>query len=61
MGKKRVLTHNQDCKQAKSKFNFLKESYANRKVYEVYLDRIDSYIIEPPSEDWDGVFTHTTK
>jgi len=29
--------------------------------YQLYLDRIDEYEINPPSEDWDGVFIATTK
>lgn len=27
----------------------------------VYRDRCDFYIKNPPAEDWDGVFTMTTK
>ncbi len=53
--------YGQDWGKAKSKFNLLKESYPNKKIYEIYLERIDSYINEPPPVDWDGVFTHTTK
>lgn len=53
--------YSQDWGRAKSKFKLLQESYENRKVYELYLERIVSYINEPPPEAWDGVFTHTTK
>ena len=30
-------------------------------LYQVYLDRIAIYRSDPPGDDWDGVFTHTTK
>lgn len=33
----------------------------SRMIYEVYLERIDLYRENPPGEDWDGVFTHTSK
>lgn len=32
-----------------------------RRLYRIYLDRITHFRKEPPSDDWDGVFTHTTK
>lgn len=53
--------YSQDWGKAKSKFNLLKDSYNERKIYEMYLERIENYINEPPSKTWDGVFTHTTK
>jgi adenylate cyclase len=34
---------------------------SDRKLYQIYLDRITHFRKEPPSDDWDGVFTHTTK
>jgi adenylate cyclase len=33
----------------------------DRHLYKVYLDRIAIYRNDPPGENWDGVFTHTTK
>ena len=30
-------------------------------LYRMYLQRIELYMVEPPGDDWDGVFTHTTK
>lgn len=53
--------YGQDWGRAKSKFNLLKESYSGRKIYDIYLQRIENYINEPPADSWDGVFTHTTK
>ncbi len=32
-----------------------------RKLYDVYLERIAHFRDHPPPEDWDGVFTFTTK
>jgi len=32
-----------------------------RRIYQIYLDRIAYYRQQPPGDDWDGVFTHTTK
>ncbi|EDY85899.1 adenylate/guanylate cyclase [gamma proteobacterium HTCC5015] len=33
----------------------------DRKVYQIYLERIQLFRKEPPPENWDGVFTHTSK
>jgi len=32
-----------------------------RKIYQIYLDRIIQFRKQPPPEDWDGSFTHITK
>jgi adenylate cyclase len=34
---------------------------AERKVYKMYLDRIVYFRKNPPADNWDGVFVHTTK
>ena len=39
----------------------LQRSYPDRYLYQVYLERISVYRKEPPGDDWDGVFTHTSK
>jgi len=39
----------------------LTRNYPDRYLYTVYLDRIGVYRKEPPGEDWDGVYTHTSK
>jgi adenylate cyclase len=39
----------------------LNRVYPDRYLYEVYLKRISFYRENPPGEDWDGVFTHTSK
>jgi adenylate cyclase len=33
----------------------------DRLLYQVYLDRVAFFRNEPPGDDWDGVFTHTSK
>ncbi|MDD5391155.1 MAG: adenylate/guanylate cyclase domain-containing protein [Gallionellaceae bacterium] len=32
-----------------------------RKLYQVYLDRVTHFRFNPPPAEWDGVFTYTTK
>lgn len=32
-----------------------------RKVYQLYIDRVGNLRMQPPGENWDGVFTFTTK
>jgi adenylate cyclase len=39
----------------------LQRNYPDRYLYQVYLERIIVYRNEPPGDDWDGVFTHTSK
>jgi adenylate cyclase len=39
----------------------LNRSNPDRKLYQEYLDRIIHYRANPPGNDWDGVFTHTSK
>jgi len=31
------------------------------RIYDLYLDRIAHFAVNPPPEDWDGSFTFTTK
>lgn len=33
----------------------------DRKIYRIYLDRIQHFRENPPAENWDGSFTHTAK
>jgi adenylate cyclase len=39
----------------------LSRSSPDRKLYQEYLDRIIHYRAEPPGDDWDCVFTQTSK
>ena len=34
---------------------------APRTLYDIYLERIAHFRVEPPPADWDGVFVYTTK
>jgi adenylate cyclase len=51
----------QSWDKAEPDFFNLNRSHPERLLYQVYLDRIAVYRREPPGENWDGVFTHTTK
>ncbi|ALG69532.2 CHASE2 domain-containing protein [Beggiatoa leptomitoformis] len=46
---------------AQQAFTRLYEQYPERKLYKVYLERIDYFQQNPPTEAWDGVYTFTTK
>ena len=39
----------------------LSQKDPNRLIYKIYLDRIIHFRNEPPPDDWDGSFTHTSK
>ena len=51
----------QSWDKAEMDFFNLNRSNPERFLYEVYMDRITHYRNEPPGDDWDGVFTFTTK
>ena len=51
----------QNWDKAELDFFNLNRSYPDRLLYQVYLGRITHYRKEPPGDDWDGAFTHTTK
>ena len=51
----------QSWDKAELDFFNLTRSNPERFLYQVYMDRITHYRNEPPGEDWDGVYTHTTK
>ena len=46
---------------AEREFFALSSVDKDRKIYQIYLDRIMAYRETPPPEDWDGSFTHTSK
>jgi adenylate cyclase len=37
------------------------EAQKESNLYKMYLDRIETFKHTPPPEDWDGVYTFTTK
>ena len=51
----------QSWDKAELDFFNLNRAYPHRYLYDVYLNRINVYRKEPPGDDWDGVFTHTSK
>jgi len=55
------IFRSQDWDRAEVDFFNLSQSNPDRKVYQVYLDRIMHFRAEPPADDWDGVYDHTSK
>ena len=53
--------YQQQWEQAEMYFKQAQDLVPGRKLYQVYLDRIAEFVKNPPGEDWDGVFTYTTK
>ena len=51
----------QQWDKAEMDFFNLNRSSPDRRLYQVYLDRIEFYRQEPPGDRWDGVFVHTEK
>jgi len=49
-----------DWNVSRDTFQSLKER-TDHLLYNVYLDRIERFRVEPPPDDWDGVFTHLSK
>ena len=53
--------HSQNWDKAEVDFYNLSNANPDRYLYQVYLERIAHYRKEPPGENWDLVFTHTSK
>ncbi|MBV8802460.1 MAG: adenylate/guanylate cyclase domain-containing protein [Gammaproteobacteria bacterium] len=51
----------QQWEMAKKLFTELNQTYPDKKLYTIYLERINQFIQTPPSSNWDGVFTLLTK
>ena len=47
--------------EAEREFFALSSVDKDRKIYQIYLDRIVEFRKNPPDENWDGSFTHTSK
>jgi len=56
----RAFRH-QDWDAAEVEFFNLERQHPERLLYRIYLERIAFYRQSPPGDDWDGVFTHTSK
>ena len=51
----------QDWLSARQLFKELNEITPGRKLYGIYLERVDTFMNNPPPTDWEGIFVHTTK
>lgn len=51
----------QNWDQAETDFFALSQIHPDRFLYQVYLNRVTHYKEHLPNDDWDGVFTHTSK
>ena len=51
----------QDWDTACEQFSELQIDFPERKIYNIYFERANIYKDAPPSKDWDGIFTHTSK
>ncbi|MCK5334776.1 MAG: adenylate/guanylate cyclase domain-containing protein, partial [Gammaproteobacteria bacterium] len=51
----------QDWANASDQFTALIRDIPDRKLYDLYLDRVNIYKDNPPETNWDGVFTYTSK
>ena len=51
----------QNWDNAEIDFFNLSQSNPARKLYQVYLDRVMHFRANPPADNWDGVYTHTSK
>lgn len=47
--------------QGEQSFRELAAHYPKQKIYLIYRERCAYFIKNPPDENWDGVFTHTSK
>lgn len=52
---------NQEWEAAEEMLNELIAHKSNRKLYDVYIERVRQYRSVPPPEGWDGVFVFSTK
>ncbi len=46
---------------AQAQFAQLHSQHPNRLLYKIYADRVEYFLNHPPGNDWDGVYTFTTK
>lgn len=56
-----ALYREQKWDEAAAGFETLKAADPDRMIYQIYLDRIGVFRSDPPGDQWDGVFTHTSK
>jgi len=60
---KQALTHyrQQRWEEARDELIALCKQYSQCPLYRLYIQRIEYFMKQPPGEDWDGVYTFTTK
>jgi len=46
---------------AETRLNALIDQFGDNTLYQLYLERIRHFLVEPPPEAWDGVFDFTVK
>ncbi|TAN52196.1 MAG: adenylate/guanylate cyclase domain-containing protein [Methylococcaceae bacterium] len=51
----------QSWDRSKKMFGDLAQAHPERMLYQIYLERTEHFMQNPPGEDWDGVFTFQTK
>ena len=52
---------NRDFDAAESRLERLAGEDPDRRLYSLYLERIEAFRASPPDAEWDGAFTHTSK
>ena len=51
----------QQWRKAKTQFAQLQAQHPQRLLYKIYAERVEYFMENPPSLEWDGVYTFTTK
>lgn len=51
----------QDWKSAAKQFTLLQDEFPDRQLYKVYLERIERLNKNQPKDNWDGIYTFTSK
>lgn len=51
----------QHWEEAEATFTILSSSHPDRKIYKIYLERINEFKSKPKMEKWDGIYTHHEK
>jgi adenylate cyclase len=56
-----IAYRNQDWLIALGSYQQLNSEHESQRLYELYRERIEHYMSEPPPANWDGVYTFTIK
>lgn len=56
-----ILYRKMDFKDAESLFSELRNKFPEKLLYSIYINRCRDFIKAPPSDSWDGVYSHTSK